>query len=226
MTGEKKIRCAFTPAEVQWVRVLDVLVNRFRVPFLTADEQVRQFLKRLHRPFSLEFFRGRALSESDRQLMAAVCEAHGIDLPTFRIEKKLRVAGVGIEYRKILDVEPCLSRATGGAAEVRARIDVEVCGVSLVLTRLWQVVALNGVLTLLAILSYVLLVGAFLYGSAVLVVLILEPVGTAITATRHGGIGLALLCILVGAAGVFGRALANVSRLGLTRLGLRRPAVD
>jgi len=158
--------------------------------------------------------------------MAAVCEAHGIDLPTFRVEKKLRVAGVGLEYRKILDVEPCLSRATGGVAEVGARIDVSVCGVSLVLTRLWQVVALNSVLTLLAILSYVLLVGAFLYGSAVLVVLILEPVGTAITATRHGGIGLALLCILVGVAGVFGRALANVSRLGLTRLGLRRPAVD
>ena len=86
-------------------------------------------------------------------------------------------------------------------------------GIELWIRSLLEGVFFYSMLAVLGIASYVILAGFLMYAVGVFLLFIAEPGIMSVAAIHHPSIGLALLCLLVGLAGICGRAFRNLMSL-------------
>lgn len=205
--------------EVNWPAVLEILIKRFKLPFSAADDRLKKFMARFLRPFNLYWYLGAKLSSHDNQLLMVVCECQGADSVTLCRQKSLALGPLELHYSQEIEFEPHFRRdeAEPGRGAAVPLIEVKFLGLTARLRRFWSVLAFQAMFWSLALVLYVVGMGLLLYSVAVFLLFLHLPVPVTIAATKHASIGLALLCFLVGAAAVSGRAVKNV-------LGLLLPA--
>ncbi len=208
--------------EVLWAKVLDQVCTRFKTPFRRADDLLRDFFKRFLNPFNLYWFIHPKLSEADNNIFVALCEVYGADAIELSRGRQFRAGPFNIEYLQDLTIYPRLTRTVdqAEAGTCVASITFAVLGLRVDLRRAYQVLLFHALVFVFAVLSYVVCVGLLLYGVAVFIHFIDNPLGVVIMATRDPSIGLALLCFLIGCAGIFGRAVKNL--FGLARQAVKR----
>jgi hypothetical protein len=209
-----KIREEIEFDAVRWSKVLDLLVSKFKYSFEEADLLVHDFLKRFRKPFNLYWFLNRHLSRPDNSVLAAVCNCHGADTVVLHRRRALSMFGLKVEYAQSIEFEPNLRPTQSDAlpGTCLPRIETTILRRKIVLLDTRQTVLFQAGLTLLALVAYVLIMGLVLYGLAVITLFVLRPYETTMAATRSLHLGFALLSVLVGVAGFFGRAVNNISR--------------
>jgi len=205
--------------EVAWAKALDLLVGRFKLPFLKADRAVHDFFKRYFRVLNLSWFRRRPMSEIDNSIATALCELYSADTIAITHERPIKIGPLEFGYGLSLAMTPNLSRQTDrSTGTVSPRVVFVGFGRRLELTQLRQIVLAQLVAILSGIVCYVVLATCLLYGVSVLWQFHRAPVDVIIAATSRLDIGVALLAIFVGFAGLFGRAIRNVYGLARERL--------
>jgi hypothetical protein len=202
--------------EVAWAKALDVLVGRFKLPFLDADRAVHDFFKRFFRVLNQSWFRRRAISELDNSIATALCEIYSADTIVITHERPLKIGPLEFGYGLSLALAPTLTRQSErSTGTVTPRVVLAGFGRRVELTRLRHIVGAQCVTILVAIVCYVVLAACLLYGVSVLWQFHRAPAEVIIAATSQIEIGVALLAVSVGFAGLFGRAIRNV--FGLAR---------
>ena len=209
--GERMIiRHALPIEHVNWAAVLDLMVRRFKIPFVAADKQLNDFLKRFCRPLNLAWFLDSALSEDDNLLMQLVGECHGADIVTLVFERRIRLGPGCIAYRHAYEFEPRFGRAQA-TGTVRPRVELRILGRQVTLASARAVALCQLLVSLLGVVFYVVVVGLLLYGLSVLMLFLREPMDVTRAATSRASIGTALLCVLVAVAALTGRAVRNIA---------------
>lgn len=214
MSNDTRITVTIPFHEVAWTKVLDVLVTRFKSDFLVADTNLRRFFKSFFLLLNIRWFRSARLNESDNAIAVAMCEVHSADTVVVIHDRPLQIGTIPFRYRLLLALTPRLSRREEAEdGQQAARIELSGFGRTLVLSRPHHIVLAHLSVIGVGILTYVLLSFMLLYGVSVLWQFHLSPAETVIAGTKRLDIGLALLAVLVGIAGIFGRAITNVCKL-------------
>lgn len=211
---ELRITLTLSVDEVHWPQVLDLLGKRHRIPFRQAGDLLKSFFGRLLKPFNLYWFTHTKLSANDNRLMSAVCECHGADVVILTVEKPFRAGPLRLSYSQLVEFHPNLrssDRVRYGTS--RARITVGLFGRTLQVDSVVQTLSIYLLLSLIGVLAFVVVVGAFMYALAVFLLFLEQPLGVTEAATSNAVIGLALLCFLVASSAIFGRAVSNVTKL-------------
>lgn len=218
MTDEKiKITQTLPMETVQWPAVLELLHRTFKYSFNDAMEHVRSFTRRVRRPLSASWFLRRELTDQENAIIASICVISGGDSVRLSTGCARKMGFISLQYRFTVTCTPALVREQSHGSAI-PQIALSVAGRELYLTKLWQVLLTQVALFVLGSLLYALLAGLLLYGVAVLVLFIETPALSTIAATRAPSIGIALVCVLAGLAGIFGRAIRNLSLLAWTRV--------
>lgn len=227
MSNDTRITVTLPFHDVSWAKVLDLLVSRFKSDFLVADANLRRFFKRFFLLLNLRWFRSTHLDETDNSIAVAMCEVHSADTIVVIHDRPIHVGTIPFRYRLLLSLTPRLSRSDGReSGRQSARIELTGFGKTIAITKPHHVVLAHIAVISMAILTYVLLSFMLLYGVSVLCAFHLSPAETIIAGTRRLDIGLALLAVLVGIAGIFGRAIANVWKLVAARLRRTASGLD
>lgn len=197
---------------VNWSVVESILSSRFQLSSHAAQNLINRVVKRLKKPLNLYWFlKHKDTSDQDR-FAAALCEAHGADRIILTQSKTLR-AGLSIGYEQS-------NQFTARKHKSSASIILKRCGLQLRLSKAWQVIMVQLLLTVSAIIFFVLISACFLYGCSVLILFLWEPAVITVAATRNFTIGLALVCMLAAVAGLSGRAIDNLTRLAKRKFKL------
>lgn len=212
--NDRRITVSIRFEDVEWARVLDILVGRSKRSFLVADRALHDFFKRFFRLLNLEWFRNRPLSSNDNTIATALCELHSADTVVIRHSRPVRVGPLQFDYTFGLALTPQLGRqARGGLGASAGRIELCGFGRRVVLERTSQIVVAQGCVAVGGVVCYVLLATCLLYGMSVLWQFHRSPVETLIAATTRLDIGVALLAVAIGIAGLFGRIFRNLYNL-------------
>lgn len=205
--------------DVRWAKALEVLSSKFGYTFSEADRILKSFFKRFLSPMNMYWFLNPKLSQEDNKLLACMCEVHGTDALLISHERLIQKGPIRIAYNQIIEFDPKLSgfNDTDESGVCVPRIEICVMGRSFMIVTALQALLVHFVVSLGAVLSYVLIVGLLLYGFSVLIMFGLYPADSTIAATQNGVFGLALLGILMALSAVFGKAFVNLSRLALQR---------
>jgi len=195
---------------VNWPGVLKILSGRFKLSFLAADRELKDFVRRFLRPFNLYWYLHPHLSEQDNRLLMVVCECHGADVVVLSFRRALHIGALEIQYMQEIEFVPRFRQAEPGAGLCRPRIEVRFLGLRVVLGRLWSALCFQAACFVFAVLLYVLGMGLMLYGLAVFLLFLHLPLPVTLAATKQAPLGLALLCFLTGLAAISGRAVRNV----------------
>ena len=197
---------------VWWDGVIEAICARFDSPRETTRRSVDKFKRRIQSPFTTYWYRHPALTEDDNRIAAAICECHGADAVCIATEKSLDVPLFHIAYNQTLDFEPCFRRGDGQSEKGTCRpvLEFRIAGRTLQFRSLSASLVIQGALFILAAVSYAVIAGLLLYSIPILLFFIREPLPVSIIATRHGHIGLALLCLLVAIAALFGNLTRRV----------------
>lgn len=222
MSNDTRVTVTLPFREVAWAKVLDLLVSRFRNDFFDADADLRRFFKSFHLLLNLRWFRSSRLHETDNSIAVAMCEVHSADTVVLVHDRPIQIGTIPFRYRLLLTLTPRLSRKeereTGRQS---ARIELTGFGRTIALTKTHHIALAQLLVIVVGILTYVVLCFMLLYGVSVLWQFHLSPAETIIAGTKRLDIGLALLAVFVGLAGIFGRAFSNVWRL--VTMGDRTP---
>ncbi len=211
---ELRITLTLSIDEVHWPQVLDLLGKRHRVPFRKAGELTKDFFERFLKPFNLYWFAHPQLSSEDNRLLSAVCECHGADVLVLTAEKPYRAGPLRLSYAQQIEFHPNLRNSdTSHAGTSRAEILVGLFGRTLRVDSFIQTISIYLLLSMIALLAFVVVVGAFMYALAVFLLFLEQPLGVTEEATGNAAIGLALLSFLVASSAIFGRAVSNVTKL-------------
>jgi hypothetical protein len=214
MGSDTRITVTIRFHDVAWAKVLDVLIARFKLDFFTADSQLRRFFKSFHLLLNLRWFRSHKLDPLDNTIAVALCEVYSADTVVLEHHRPLQLGSLKCSYRLLLSLSPRLSRDESKEdGRQSGRIELSGFGKTLALTSFGQICGAHTILFVTGLLSYIVLSFMLLYGVSVLWQLHLSPAETIIAGTRRLDIGIALLATLVGIAGIFGRAIANVFQL-------------
>ncbi len=217
-----KISIELELGAVAWAAVLRILCDNFKLSYEQASRLIRNFHKHFRSVLSLRWLVFSELSVDEGRLLAAICEVHGADAVRIWLSRGLLGSHSRIKLRQQIDFFPAFrtnqQAAKGGY--LLARYVISFFGRELVICKVWQALLVHVLFVLFAIVSYVLLVGCLLYGLSVLLLFIMEPAFVTLAATNRAPLGLALLCMLVGLAGIFGKAVHNL--LIVAKGGLRR----
>lgn len=215
-----KVHLTLVFDDVHWPQVLELLMRRYRMGFSEASALIGDFWRRYKSIFPVSWFIRSALSQRDNLLICAIGECHGADTIALVCSRQLRVGPLGIEYQQHIRFSPNFKRREGSASGTQhPTVSVRLFAKRLRIDSLGKMLSLYFMFLVIAAFSAALLMGALLYSLAVFLVFIEEPSTMTSTATRNGPIGLALLCFLVAAAGLCGRALFNLARVLLSRAG-------
>ena len=218
-----RIRAELDLSQVHWKLAASILVSHFDLMQSAAEVLVAGFRRRCEGPLQLTWFKTKALSKADSQVFAALCEAHGADALSISVTHCFAPGGVTFGYRHqvFFQLAPG-SRAAGGVVLAQPGLELIVGKWNVVLRSLRSVLILQLLLVMLAILFYVVAAGCFLYGVAVLLLFLADPAYVTVAATKRLPVGLALVCMLAGLAGICGRAVRNIIRLFWQGVSSRR----
>lgn len=209
---------------MRWSKVLDLLVSKFSLSFNDTDQMMRDFFARYRKPFNLYWYLNRRLSAPDNMILSAICNYHGADIVELIRNKSIRLGPLLIAYRQKILFEPNLRGARGDSqpGTCTPSIEVDLLGFKWALETTRSLLTFQAILTVLAIIAYVVGMGLILYGFSVLFLFLQMPIETTAAATTDAPIGLALLCVLVGLAGFFGKAVSNLFNLTYERIKRNR----
>jgi hypothetical protein len=199
--------------EVQWSKVLEVLCKRFRLSSPDADRAIRDFVKRCMCTFNAYWFLHPVLTAKDNMIATALSDLHAADtvvLTSFRAhgDGPLRVSC----YQE-LAFTPNLRSASPKGSRCDAHMELLLFGRRIPVGSARKVALVQATLGLFGLTLFALLGGLLLYSIAVFAVFLESPVHVTRRATTDASIGLALLSFLVGAAGICGRAVSNLTDL-------------
>lgn len=226
-SADKSLRISIELAlsQVHWKLVGSILVSHFDLEQQAAEKLTAAFRRRLAGPLSLYWFRASRLCRDDEKVLAALCEAHGADTLSLYSGQRFSIWRLSCAYRQQITFHHASGRqAAGSSAQIVPEVTVELGGWQFRLQRLRSVLLMQILLVLSGALFYAVAAACLLYGVAVVLLFFVEPAYVTLAATRRLPLGLALVCMLAGLAGICGRAFRNVLGLVWQRLsrGLRR----
>ena len=215
MKTDYRIRVELPIDEVNWPVVLSILMSRFRMSFPQADRLSKSFCKSLLKPLSTKWFKARNVTADENKVVCAICEAHGADVLMLSEEREMRLASLAIGYRQRIIFTPQFRPPHSSSDFGRAipEIELNLLGAKLRLASLVEVLLTQTALALIATIFFALIAGCLLYGAAVAILFVFHPAALTLAATRSAPLGLALICMLVGVAGIAGRAIHNLTGL-------------
>jgi len=211
-SGELRITRNLEFDTIVWPTILSILTSRFQIDFSEASKAVNQFCERFNKPLNLYWFLKSSLNESERKVVAAICEANGADVLIVNLERKSRTI-LGLTYSQEIRMAPNLKGKAGSPGTIKPLIRLSLFGVQVPLRSALSVLLMQLIIGSLAVVGFAMVAGCFLYGLSVLILFFWEPAVTTVAATRRAGIGFALLAMLVGCSAVFGRAIYNLGSL-------------
>lgn len=199
---------------VNWSKVLNLLEQRFKLPFETAQRTVILFIKRCRSAFHWHWFARKDISPDDYDVVLAICICHGADIIVLEHSRSFDAGLLRVAYRQILEFRPDMKARsesrTKGLGTLTTVIECNILGRKLEIRDMRGLVSLYIALVAVGVLVYVLAVGGVLYAASVILHFLVEPAATTLAATENPSILVALLAGLVGAAAIFGRATRNV----------------
>ena len=197
--------------DVEWSSVIERLITRVHLTPAQAKQLTSKFFERFLTPLEPFWFKHNILSPEYNRLIAAICEVHGADSVTLEKDSRINFGPVAISHSLRCRFIPTLKSFDEKASVLSCipHISLKVFGSSFEIESVRQVILWRLLAMLCAIALAVPFMGCLLYALFVFVLFIDKPEEITITALNHGPIGLALLCFLVGCAGLFGRAAKN-----------------
>lgn len=221
-----KIRLELDLDSVAWPTVLKVLCDKFKLTFQQANQSISDFTRRFRDTLNLSWFLRKELSSEEGKLLAAVCEVHGADAVSISSSRRLICGWPSFILRQQVEFYPSFrqSEQSKKGGYLVAQHTVNIFGRNIKIEKLWQALIAHSIFISLAVLSFVLVVGCLLYGLSVFLLFLIEPAFVTLAATNSATLGLALICVLVGMAGIFGRALQNLYKLARSTLIGRHPS--
>ncbi len=215
-----RLRARLAFDEINWALALSILVSRFEIPFDQASQMLKSLRLEIFRPLSLYWFMRSTLNSSARMVMLAVCQAHGIDQLTIDTKRALRFGIFNIDYTQVISFAPHFDSQEGLRTTEVFGVTQTLCafGLKLGIRTRHRLVLVQTILAALAAIAFSAFAGLLLYGVSVLLVFVMSPATVTIAATRSAPLGIALVCSLIGIAGIFGRAFANLAGEARVRL--------
>jgi len=209
-----RIRREMTLEELHWNAVKLHLIGHAAVSSAQADTALKSFIKRFTLPGNPYWHLRSSPDASDRAVLRAAALCHSADTICISHLRSFSTALCRFEHKQTLCYD-----LQSGSAEMHGSIAA--LGIILTLDTLPRTIAFDIALCCFAILTYVLLAGCLIYGTAVFVVFLGDPAAVTFAATKNGAIGAALLCYLMAGAVAVRHLVAASLRLGRRRKAAR-----
>ena len=225
MAGTKpRLRVSMHLADIGWDSVRSSLLEEAGMTGAMATALVRDFLRKLTSPINVHWLGNKSLSREEQKVVLTLCELYGADVLNVALERTFTVPLLEIRYRGEIAFDPFArdERGEGRTGTASGRYEIALPGVTIRVNSLFHAAALYAALSVVGVLLYVVLAGMLLYSVAVFLLFIADPELMTIAAVNHPSIGLALLCLLVGLAGLGGKAFRNVATLVRERISKSR----
>ena len=197
--------------EVEWRNVVERLITRFHLEPASAKQLVNRFFEHFLAPLEPFWFRHPMLSAEYNRLVGSICEVHGADSITLEKISRLPLGPFSVVHQLRLNLVPTLKsfEEERSVTACRPDLSVSIFGSTYKIASAMQVVLWRLLSMFVAIALAVPFMGCLLYALFVFIIFLESPTELTITALNDGPIGLALLCFMVGVAGLFGRAVKN-----------------
>lgn len=202
-----KLEVQIAPGDISRSALLSQLDRGSKLNLRNLKWQINNFIDRISSPFEIYWYRFPVLSLEDQRIVAVIAEMYGADRLIVQVSYQIEIVGQLLRYVQRITFLPWEGRETG---RVHPEIFLEVFGIKRQLTTIAQVFMVRLILLLGFALLYAIFLGVLLYGLAVGLLFQELPAETLALATKQPLIGLALLCFLMGIAGVLGRAVRFV----------------
>lgn len=208
------IRRELAVNDVAWPQIVDLVKARAKCSHKVASRWVAEFYRCSKRAIELRWYQRGPLSKRENLVASCIAQRYSADIVVLTQISQLRIGGFVLSYYHAIEFQPDFGAAKqsrpGGDAKPqvviglgRLEISVETGGKALLVYLVTAAIMIVG---------YVVVLGLLLYGVAVLVMFWQHPFGMTTAATSHATIGLALLCTLVGGAGILGRLISRLYR--------------
>ncbi len=200
-------------AEVHWQAVKLQLMGRQGLAEDAAEARIAGFLKHFSRPCNLYWYLAKSRTEND-QLLQTACVCHSGDEIEIVSAREYRFAFLSLAYRQSL-------RYSLKAKDLSVSNAVRLLGLSFRINSLIGILLFDAALILAALVFYIVLIGCFIYGTAVFVLFLKEPAHTTVVATKSASVGAALLCYLLAGTvllrAILGHFLKKIERFASRR---------
>lgn len=213
-SAKLKITVEMPIQNINWKLVRRILQNNFNLSETKAIAAIDSFTERFAKPLNHFWKFRKSLSGLDVKVVLASCETHGADILILKVDNRLRVSSFGFGYVHEVQFEPNgKSYADRSVAFSVRKMCLRLLGYEIALSKIWHLIVVDLLLLLLGTFLTVLLLGFLLYGLAITLLFWWTPIDVTLAATQNASIGLGLICVLVGGAGIFGRAIKNILNL-------------
>lgn len=236
MSAKKpRVRVRVPEEDVPWESILESLGENSTVDDKALRRQLKNFVKKIRTPFNGEWLGAPLLSKEEQKIALALSEIFGADVVTILRERSFGSSPLKIVYKGEVELNPFgkmeeerVSAGSGGERRgvAQGNFRLSMPGLEIDINTMPRAVLFYFLLMLIGIIMYVLIVGMLLYAVAVFLLFLADPEMMTVVATTHSSVGLALLCLLTGLAGLSGKAVRNVVSLIRTRLGRQAKAVS
>ncbi len=207
---------------IPWNRLQEVLASRHRLGISTAGRLASDLRERTECLFSLGTLHEQPLSSQENGAVRSLVELVGADEVTVSSSRDFFTGPLRLRLTRCTHLRPGLRQDSAGSAE--SCLILECAGRSLCARQRIGAYLLFGALVLAASATYAILFGLLLYAFSVFYVFLQMPGDVTLAAVRQLPVGLALLAMLVGLAGLSGRAFVNLVGLLRGRATGQRPA--
>lgn len=204
-------------SEIHWPSVEQILVQHFKLTDLESASLIKRFTHRMRQPFGLHWFINENLSPADNTVAAAICESVGADGITISVNRSINLLALRFNYHSNFEFLPSFKR--GGEDKqlgyCKPSVTIALARFERVLNTTKQIMLAGSLISAVGAIMYAIAFGMLLYGISVACLFFAEPGEMTVVALSKGHIGLALLCTLIGIAGIFGRAIKNIAGLAM-----------
>ncbi len=232
-----RVRVRVPEEDIQWESVLEALLENGGSDEKSERRSLKSFVRKVRAPFNGQWLRSPLLTGEEQKISLALSELFGADVVTILRERSHGNSHFMISYKGEVELNPFgrienendaagIQAAAGRRGFARGSFRLVIAGIEFDINTMPRVVLLYTLLMLISVVMYVLVVGMLLYAVAVFLLFIADPEMMTVVAARNPPVGLALLCLLTGLAGLSGKALRNVVSLIMTRLRRQAKAVS
>ena len=210
--------------DIPWNFVKELLTGKYRCSDSEADAIIRIFIRRFYVLNDLIWFIKPELTVGLNNLTACLCEYFGADTISVFRERQLSLGPLRVDYEVLVKFVPGFRRNNIHKDEHSCSPEVKIgfLGRQYFLRSRAEVLFLHSFLAFIGVLTYVIVIGCFLYSLSTFIVFLQDPSAVTLHATQHGSLGLALLCFSIGLAGLCSRAVTALIGWARARLALKQ----
>lgn len=210
-----KTKLSISLDKIDWARVLDLLLTRHKLSYYEALNLLTSFQKRVRTIAQIAWFANNRLSKLDNMLLSAIGETHSADCITVFHQVNYSFSKfLSYQITQEIKFNPNFRMSSDATVGTKtACIWLKFGKHNFRIHSLFQVVSLIFCLAFIGSLSTALMLGLALYGTAVFLLFLQDPLYLTANATNQLTLGLALLCFLVGVAGICGKSVRNLYNL-------------